>query len=497
MLTFAAAARGHPSLAAIPAIAEIGLLVRALDFMEPRTLSYFADAAAGECSGGSTDVRVRRVCTDSRQVQAGDLYVAIKGDKFDGHRFVTDAIRSGAVAAVVGQGFEVQNCDPSFGWIRVPDTRAALGRMAARYRQDFQLPMIAVAGSNGKTSTKELLAAVLGQQFEVLASEASFNNDIGVPLTLLRLEAKHRAAVVEIGTNHPGELAPLIRQIDPNLGVITSIGREHLEYFGDLDGVIAEEGVLAEMLPPNGTLYLNGDSPGAELIAARTTATVVTAGHGEGNRWRISNVRCLDHGYDFTISGPRSAMNDRYELNLLGRPQISNALLAIAVAADLGLSHEEASAGLRRCRAPKMRLELSKLGNVRLLNDAYNANADSTRVAFETLAELPTERRRIAVLGDMAELGAHARGGHEEMGRLAAELNFDWLLTIGEEAAVTAEAAQAAGLRTAEAVKSLETLAEKLRDMLRDGDVLLLKASRAARLERLVELLQPVTRGDH
>lgn len=465
--------------------------------MEPRTLSYFAEAAAGECSGGSTDVRVSRVCTDSRKVRAGDLYVAIKGEKFDGHRFVIDAIRAGAAAAVVGQGFEVQNYDTTFDWIRVPDTRAALGRMAARYRQDFQLPIIAVAGSNGKTSTKEILAAVLGQQFEVLASEASFNNDIGVPLTLLRLESKHRAAVVEIGTNHPGELAPLIRQIDPNWGVITSIGREHLEYFGDLNGVIAEEGVLAEMLPPSGTLYLNGDSPGAELIAARTTATVVTAGEGEGNQWRISNVRCLEHGYAFTVSGPRPEMNGTFELNLLGRPQISNALLAIAVAADLGLSQEQASAGLRGCRTPKMRLEISNLGGVRLLNDAYNANADSTRVAFETLAELPTTGRRIAVLGDMAELGPHARSGHEEMGRLAAELNFDLLLTIGEQAALTAEAARAAGLRKAGAVESLEMLAENLSDTLREGDVLLLKASRAARLERLIELLQPVTRGDH
>lgn len=460
-------------------------------------LKYFAQAATGEWSGDSADVTVRRVCTDSRRAQPGDLYVAIKGEQFDGHDFVGAAAGAGAVAAVVDRDFQPAGQGPRIELIRVTDTRSALGKMAARYRQDFDLPIIAVAGSNGKTSTKDILASVLGQAFSVLASEASFNNDIGVPLTLLRLEAGHRVAIVEIGTNHPGELAPLIRQINPRFGVLTSIGREHLEFFGDLNGVIAEEGVLAEMLPASGTLFLNGDSPGVDEITRRTRADVVTAGQSVTNHWRYHDVRCVERGYRFYVAGPREEVQGEYQLNLLGRPQISNALLAVAVGASLGMRREQIAAGLLACRAPRMRLELSRLGGVQLLNDAYNANAESTRAAFETLAELPVSGRRFAVLGDMAELGTHARGGHEEMGRLAAQLKFESLFAIGRQAAVTVEAARSAGLKKTEAVATLDELAGRLNGELRNGDALLLKASREARLERLVDLLRPPTCGDN
>lgn len=459
--------------------------------MEPRTLAYLAQACGGELESGSPAARVSRVCTDSRVAQAGDLFVPLLGDRFDGHEFVGEVLRRAVSGVVLKHGFVPPAANHSAGVIRVADTRVALGRLGAGYRQDFDLPVVAVAGSNGKTSTKELLAAVLGQQFSVLWSEASFNNDIGVPLTLLRLESTHRAAVVEIGTNHPGELAPLIRQLAPRLGVITSIGPEHLEYFGDLDGVIAEEGVLAEMLPPDGVLFLNGDTPGAATIAARTQAAVVTAGGQPGNTWRVRDVRFAGTGYHFTVDAPMPMFSGEYELNLLGRPQVMNALLTIAVAAHLGVERAQIAAGLRACRPAEMRLELSQLGGVQLLNDAYNANADSTRVAFETLAELPVRGRRVAVLGDMAELGAHARGGHEEMGRLAAQLKIGTLFAIGQQADATVAAARSAGLTDTEAVVDLHELAGLLKTFLRDGDALLLKASRAARLERLVDLLRP------
>ncbi len=459
--------------------------------MEPRTLNYLAQATAGELSGGMPNGLVRGVSTDSRKVQPGELFVAVKGDRFDGHEFVAEVARRGVAGVVVRQDFPMAEIDSAVGVVRVDDPRLALGRLAAQYRQDFNLPIIAVAGSNGKTSTKELLAAVLGQKFPVLASEASFNNDIGVPLTLLRLASSHRAAVVEIGTNHPGELAPLIRQVDPQMGVITCIGREHLEYFGDLNGVLAEEGVLAEMLPATGFLFLNGDSLGVDELAARTRATVISVGTGPTNKWRARDVQFQGAGYRFTVEAPRPELSGVYELNLLGRPQVSNALLALAVGASLGLEREQLAAGLRACQPAKMRMELSRLGGVQLLNDAYNANADSTRVAFETLAELPVRGRRIAVLGDMAELGRHARGGHEEIGRLAAQLKIGTLFAIGQQAVATVEAARSAGLTDTEAVTSLDELAGVLRNFLQDGDALLLKASRTARLERLIEMLRP------
>lgn len=459
--------------------------------MEPRTLNFFVQAAGGELAGGLPASLVKGVSTDSRSVQPGELFVAIKGERFDGHDYIVEVARRGVAGVVIRRDAVVSGIDPAVGILRVDEPRLALGKMAARYRRDFPLPVVAVAGSNGKTSTKELLASVLTQRFPVLASEASFNNDIGVPLTLLRLEATHRAAVIEIGTNHPGELAPLIHQAAPQLGVITSIGREHLEYFGDLNGVIAEEGVLAELLPPAGFLFLNGDSVGADEIAARTRATVITAGNGPTNQWRVGNASFTGCGYRFQVASARPEYDGEYELNLLGRPQVQNALLAIAVGASLGLDRAQIAAGLRACRPAKMRMELSRLGGVQLLNDAYNANADSTRVAMETLAELPVRGRRVAVLGDMAELGSHARGGHEEIGRLAAQLKIGTLLAIGQQAETTVAAARSAGLKDTEAVGSLEELAGLLGNFLQEGDALLLKASRTARLERLVDLLRP------
>src|SRR5579872_4031833 len=226
--------------------------------MDFRSLKFVATACAGEQLDGSPDLRISRVCSDSRQAQAGDLFFALPGDRFDGHDFLSEVTNKGAAAVVV----ERTKAPAGLGGcavIAVDDTRQALGRLAARYRMDFALPVIAVGGSNGKTTTKELLAAVLRQKFRTLWSEASFNNDIGVPLTLLKLEESHQVAVLEAGTNHPGELAPLVRMIQPRLGVITSIGREHLEFFGDLAGVAGEEGWLAELLPAGGKLFVEGD----------------------------------------------------------------------------------------------------------------------------------------------------------------------------------------------------------------------------------------------
>src|ERR1035437_2369263 len=245
--------------------------------MEARSLKFIATACAGELLNGSPETRALRVCTDSRRVQAGDLFFALPGGGFDGHDFVRQAAEKGAVAVVV----ERQRVPA--GWtgcalIAVANVRAALGQLAAAYREEFTLPLGGVGGSNGKSNTKGLRASVLRQKLATLWSEASFNNDIGVPLTLLRLEKSHQAAVLEAGTNHPGELAPLLKMIRPNYGVVTCIGREHLEFFGDVAGVAREEGWLAELLPADGKLFVNGDDEWTGRLAERTRAVVVRGG---------------------------------------------------------------------------------------------------------------------------------------------------------------------------------------------------------------------------
>src|SRR5437899_3198053 len=304
--------------------------------MDARSLQFVVSACAGELRLGSPATTVRRVCTDSRRVQQGDLFFALAGERFDGHDFVAEAGQK-ATAVVVDR----QRAPAEWGGcalILVESTRVALGQLAAAYRKEFSLPIVAVGGSNGKTTTKDLIAAVLREQFATLASEASFNNDIGVPATLLRLENQHQAAVLEVGTNHPGELAPLARWIQPRYGVITTIGREHLEFFGDVAGVAEEEGWLAELLSAEGKLFLNGDNEWTERIARRTRAAVVRVGLNEGNAWRAKEIRMDGQGTAFRVEAPSPEFCGDYQIGLLGRHQVVNALFAISLGSELGLA---------------------------------------------------------------------------------------------------------------------------------------------------------------
>ncbi|MSR42486.1 MAG: UDP-N-acetylmuramoyl-tripeptide--D-alanyl-D-alanine ligase [Pedosphaera sp.] len=457
--------------------------------MEPRSLRFIAEASGGVLAQGDPQKMVARVCTDSRAVQADDLFIAIAGERFDGHSFVNEAaIKS--VAAVMIERSKAPVPFPPCAVVLVDDARVAFGLLAARYRADFNLPVVAVAGSNGKTTTKELLGSLLSQRGPAVWSEASFNNDIGVPHTLLRLDRSHWVLAQEIGTNHHGELAPLVRLAQPSLGVITSIGREHLEFFCDVAGVAQEEGWLAELLPRDGKLFLNGDSEWTGVIAKRCHAVVVRAGLNEGNDWRATNLRMDERGVTFDASTPRAELNGEYRVNLLGRHQVMNALLALAVGAELGLTRDELIRGLAAGAPAKMRLQIWEAHGVRVIDDSYNANADSTLAALQVLRDLTCEGRRVAVLGDMAELGAHTHAAHEEVGRRAAELSIDELIAVGSQAATTARAARAAGLLAVRECAHASAAGEALMEITKRGDLVLLKASRAARLERAGEMLR-------
>jgi UDP-N-acetylmuramoyl-tripeptide--D-alanyl-D-alanine ligase len=456
--------------------------------MEPRTLGYVEESCNGQLVAGQRSASVSRVCTDSRLARPGDLFIAICGDRFDGHDYLTDALGQGAEAAVVSRS-RLGQAEVAGPRIEVEETRDALGRLAARYRQDFELQVIAIGGSNGKTGTKEIVATVLGQRLETLSSEASFNNDIGVPLTLLRLREAHEAAVLEVGSNHPGELEPLLQLIRPRYGVLTSIGREHLEFFGDIEGVIEEEGALAEALPPDGCLFVNGDIEGLESIRARCRATVVTVGAGDGCDWRIAGIVLDDEGTTFELISPKGDWSGAYRVNLLGHQNARNAALAIALAAELGLSREELDQGLQCCRPASMRMEMQTLGGVRIINDAYNSNPDSLLAALETMGSFPVGGKRIAVLGDMAELGQASESAHVEAGQLAARLGLNGLVTVGQWADTTVRAAQEAGLANVAAFDDVNVAGQALAKKLEPGDVVLIKGSRAAKMERIIEAL--------
>ena len=461
--------------------------------MEPRTLEFIAESCHGQLVTGERSVCVNHVCTDSRLAKPGDLFVAIKGDRFDGHDYASQALGQGAVAALVNRSRLGQaDVGPA---IHVDETRQALGQLAARYRQDFDIPVIAVGGSNGKTTTKEILATLLGRRFETLSSEASFNNDIGVPLTLMRLQASHRAAVVEVGSNHPGEMATLLSLVRPTIGVLTSIGREHLEFFGDLEGVIREEGALAEALPEEGILFVNGDIDGLEAIRKRCRARVVTVGESEGCDWRLSRIESDAEGTEFEIISPKGDRNGVHRVNLLGRHNAHNAAIAMAVAVELGLSQEELNQGLQDCRPASMRMQTQTLGGVSVINDAYNSNPDSLQAALETLKAFPVRGKLIAVLGDMAELGESSEPAHSEAGEQVAKLGLNGLIAVGQWGDVMVRAAQGAGLANVAAFEDAAHAGKALAMKLTPGDVVLVKGSRSVKLERVLgalrEELQP------
>lgn len=457
--------------------------------MDILNLTHVASACSGELRGGNGEVPVRRVIIDSRLARQGDLFVALKGDKNDGHDFLVEAARRGASAVLAARdrlpaGFDA--CPA----IVVDEPRQALGMFASHYRAGFAYPFVAVGGSNGKTTTKELVASVLRQKLSTVSNESSFNNDIGVPLTLLRADSSHEVAVVEVGTNHPGELHPLLDMVRPRIGVITSIGREHLEFFGDLDGVVKEEGAIGECLPEDGVLILNGDSEWAAGLARRTRARVVKVGERDGNDWRAREVRLDAQGAAFHVDSPKADFTGDYRVNLLGRHQVTNALLAIVVGEELGLGRAGIQRGLTSCKPARMRMQLWEASGIRVLEDCYNANADSTLAALRTLADLPCEGRRIAVVGDMLELGAHAEKAHEEIGRAAAQLGVGQLFAVGTMAAAIARGARSAGLMRVMEFSEVESAAQGIQRFFKTGDLVLLKASRANRLERVADGLR-------
>lgn len=461
--------------------------------MDSRPLQFIVEACAGELKHGSPSAPVHSVCTDSRKVQGGDIFFALSGERFDGHDFIGEVLKK-AAAVVVARGrvpAQPGNC----AVVVVEDPRQALGRLAAEYRRQFNLPVIAVGGSNGKTTTKELISAVLRQQLPTLWSEASFNNDVGVPLTLLRLSATHRAAVLEAGTNHPGELEPLVRIIQPGFGVITSIGREHLEFFGDLSGVVSEEAWIGELLPATGKLFVHADDEWVRHIRTRTKAAVLTVGLQDSHDWQARGLRPDKQGLTFSVEGPAVEFNGQYRVNLVGRHQALNAVMAIALGAELGLRREQIEEGLAECKPARMRLQVWEVNGVRVLDDAYNANADSMLAALRTLQDMPCKGRRLAVLGDMAELGHHSEAAHEEVGRRAAEMGVGQLFAVGKMAPVLARGARGAGLARVLEFTDVEAAALAVKQFVRDGDVLLLKASRATRLERISERLRPPAGG--
>ena len=451
--------------------------------MNKLSIFQIAEFAGASVSAGDGNVSIEKISTDSRTLKRGELFVALRGENFDGHKFVEVAVKAEAAGAIVDLKWEGKVPD-NFTVIRVEDTLQAYQTVAANYRKSLPLRVLAITGSNGKTSTKDFAAAVLGRRFRVTKTQGNFNNHIGLPRTMLEATSQDEVAVWEIGMNHPGEVAPLARIAAPDAALITNIGIAHIEFMGSREAIAAEKGALAEAIGSQGSIILNADDPFSKNIAARTRAKVIFAGTTAGTI-RAGEITQSAHGSDFTIL--EGAHRCRAQLPVPGLHMVQNAILAVAAGRVFGLSLEEAAAGLVAAPLAKARLQIRQINGVQFIDDSYNANPDSMKAALRTLVELDADGKRIAVLGEMRELGEESAHGHREVGETAAELGVDQLIAIGGMGATIAQAAQQAGLARTAAVGSISDAAEMLAAIAGPGDLVLIKGSRAARTERVLE----------
>src|SRR5213594_1243510 len=451
--------------------------------MNPTPLEQIAKFAGAEIFSGDSKVFIDKISTDSRAVKRGELFVALRGENFDGHNFVELAAKAGAAGAIVDSNWEGK-VPENFALIPVKDTLQAYQKLAANYRNSLSLKVVAITGSNGKTSTKDFTAAVLGRRFHVTKTEGNFNNHVGFPRTMLEATSQDKVAVWEIGMNHPGEVAALAQLAAPDVAIITNIGVAHIEFMGSREKIAEEKGALAEAVGANGRVILNADDSFTKTIAARARGKVILAGITAG-MIRADEISQSGTGTDFTIL--EGAHRCRAQLPVPGLHMVQNALLAVAAGRVFGVSLEDCAAGLTAAPLTKARLQIKQIGGVEFIDDSYNANPDSMKAALRTLAELPADGKRIAVLGEMRELGDELERGHREVGETAATLKIDQLIAIGDVAAAIADAAKHAGLEKTAIVASTSEAAELLSEIAAPGDLVLVKGSRLARTERVIE----------
>lgn len=451
---------------------------------------WFRRPSDGSASSESQRAAVsiaRGISTDTRTLVEGDVFVALTGANFDGAQFLASAQAKGAIALVtqrLPEGFV-----PRVPTILVEDSLVALGRLATANLTALKACVVAVGGSNGKTTTRELTFAVLARRFAAIQNHANENNLVGVPLTLLRAGDRHDFVVAELGTNQKGEVARLAAIARPRCAILTSISEEHLEGLGSLEGVLDEEAALLEALPPDGIAIVNFDDVRCVRAAARANCRVVSFGTDERCEIRAGDIRMDREGTHFVV-------NDRYafQLPLLGRHNVNNALAAIATGWVCGVSMQEMQSALRDVEPAPHRLEYRQFGGIGVIDDSYNANPASMCAALRTLAAFPCRGQRVAVLGDMLELGAHSERLHREVGAFATTLAPDLVITVGAHANLIADALEEhfeqAGRGAVWRCKDAPDAAAELLRELQEGDVVLLKGSHGVNLSRVTQALR-------
>ncbi len=460
--------------------------------MEALTLNQIALAVHGRLKGAGIDGEstVTELCTDSRKIKKGCLFLPLVGETFDGHDYIAASLEMGAAGCITAR--EVEDPLPGKFYIQVEDTQDALRDLATFYRRMFPIPVVAVTGSVGKTTTKDMVAAVLGEKYRVLKTDGNFNNNIGLPLTVLRLNRSHQVAVLEMGMNHFGEIDYLTRIARPDVAIITNIGDAHIENMGSRENTLKAKSEIFNGMTSLGKVVLNGDDPLLRTLEGKLEQEITWCGGGENCPWRITDLQehwqdhmeCVLHtpttSWDQTIPG-------------LGSHMIYPATMAAAVGRMFGVTDEQIRRGILEFEPTKMRMAILHRGNnITILNDTYNANPQSMRAAVDILAKQACDYR-IAVLGDMLELGDLGPGLHEGVGRFLGQVGIDCLVTVGKLGECIADGAESAGCKEIYRCANQAEAQIALAAVLRPGSTILVKASRGMKFEHLVEYLAEVT----
>jgi len=456
---------------------ENGITVKDLKALQHAEIVSTAEGRINNFSG---------VSIDSRTVQPGELFFAIKGERHDSHKFLSDAVGNGAAGIVVSKDWDVPQEE---SWknvviVKANDTRAALGKLANIHRRKFAIPVIGITGTNGKTTTKEMTAAVLEKKLAVTKTPGNFNNQFGLPLTLFMLSDKTDIAVVELGASYPGEIAELCEIAEPSYGIITNVGKGHLEFFKSVEEVVHTKTALLSGLPETGTGFVNGDDPNLAPWKDKIE-NIRLFGMMEHNDIRAENITMEQNaGYSFTINGEIKAT-----LRVPGKKMIYNALAAAAVGMEFNVDNAAIGEALSSFTGYSQRMETLAWKDVFIINDSYNANPDSMAAALELLQEYPSKGRKFAVLGDMLELGSISKYEHEMIGREAVRRGIDRVITVGNDARYISETANITGFTSAIHTTGHAQAARLLTRELKPGDVLLVKGSRGSAMEKTLDNL--------
>ncbi len=441
-------------------------------------LSEIAAAVEGRAQGR---IEVTAICTDTRAIEPGCLFICLKGDRFDGHDFVEEALAKGAAAILCSEPLSL-----AAPQVWVPDTGVALLRLAAYYRRKFTLPVVGLTGSVGKTTTKEMVFAVLSQKYKTLKNEGNLNNAIGLPLTVFRLDASYEAAVLEMGMADFGEIAALTRVAQPDIGILTNIGVSHIETLGSRENILKAKLEILEGMAPDAPLLLNLDDPLLQTVRDTGRPMITYGIHNPDCQYRGVNIahEGLSTHFELAYNGKRSTVT----LPTVGEHNVYNALAAFAAGQFLGVPPDLAAQGLQGYEPAGMRQRIRDYQGITVIEDCYNAAPDSMRASLGTLRDLPA-RKRVAVLGDMLELGEIREQAHRDVGAFAADCKPDALFAYGEAAAGYIEGAAKAGFTHCRHFMEKEALTGALLQTLAEGDAVLFKGSRGMKLEEVIQRL--------